>query len=1352
MLKLNVVRSATLYFFGILVLHSVYAEDYVTTDASSNMSAHHHNVHAEAAHGHSSIIVTLMYPIVILTLGAFVEHFFSESAIPYTVIIFLVGATFGIIQLSIEGPIEETNCTRLNTSACIFGDLSVSANEVAGIDPHFMLNLFLPILIFESAFSVEWHVFKNVMGYAALLAGPGLVISSALTAVWVIYCRYNTETIGTNWGDSERRWAMGLLFGAIASATDPVAVVSVLKTVGAAPHLSITIEGESLLNDGVAVVAFYVLFDSVRYGIPTNGVDVTVTFLEMAGLGILWGLFMGMIFTSWISVAYDQALVEITATVMAAYLTFFIGEEYFHVSGVLAVVALGIYFSAVGHYSITPRVHHELHGLWQWLGFLANTLIFGITGLLITRPTIEMVNESADAYLALVFNCFMLNVALFFIRAFIFLICYPVLHYCGSSKRYKMDWRDCFVSAWGALRGAVGLALAMVVSLDARHREVNADPCTFKYDNETKLYDITDNGICGGISLNNTADTIAYKRFSEHLLIGVASIVVFTLLFNSTTIKPLMNCLKMNSLSSVQIKLFELAMEKIDESAMNEISVLQADHSLQGVEWDIVKDARYKVTHRNELMMSAGLVKKLREMRRSALMKTTDAKLEARRRFLAACMSAYHSQNEKAVLSGRSLRILTEANATAVDHDCNLEIEWTQVVKSVPFLRLAEYMQNINSREELFNVSCAQMCKLLFTRKVHIFLFLLHLKTRRNKCLNWIVGRFVVSSIGRACDTASAFMDARDEAITLLSNYLQQPQHSTFYAAAQADMAKAYQAVLCCQRFFPDIVRSAETNRATRIILHHQKEQTSNLVHEGVLDRNLGMKVVHSLDKRIQRVMLKQRLCPKLSPTKKHVLLNQIQWLDKLSAKVMLELEKVTITNEFKVDEIILDFGIRPEYIYIISQGTVNIHMGQSAKQIKSTMSLHWQSQSDSPNSKSRKTSKSKKTAVFPMGRIPEDEVNMAGGANQITGLPSTTSTNKHNDLKRRPSSKHEITENERRKTLIASASSRDFLLGKFDVPVLQLHAGASIGELAWINEMKGQMSKTKFCAVASSTTVDVIAIPIDFVKNNTEIQQNMWMTTGRKIVETILRKQSRFRAWPKQQLVREVAKWNIEKTATLASSNHYTAVSFCMPIVLMHGTAFKLKHKSLSKATKALVDISDADVDCKSTEHNDGLADFHVILTEKELNQQTKAGNLICHFEGPKYLRPHVSDERLDDPSQSAVTWYLRSDSWVCFNDHTRFEYITRAGQSASEQNVYSNMRSVFRKLMIGSKAMDERAIEIAHCGSIDQPAENLSTGRLGSRKVDRQQTQFDNYQSSRNSEQGETGKYSDDSIQDIE
>lgn len=131
------------------------------------------------------------------------RHILKRTPIPYTVILIVVGLGFG----------AATNVEALSFLRDFTG--------VANMDPHLMLSVFLPTLIFESAFVMDVHTFKKTMGQAIILAGPGLIFCTFLTALMARYI------FTYNWS-----WVTALLFGSLLSATDPVAVVALLKDLG----------------------------------------------------------------------------------------------------------------------------------------------------------------------------------------------------------------------------------------------------------------------------------------------------------------------------------------------------------------------------------------------------------------------------------------------------------------------------------------------------------------------------------------------------------------------------------------------------------------------------------------------------------------------------------------------------------------------------------------------------------------------------------------------------------------------------------------------------------------------------------------------------------------------------------------------------------------------------------------------------------------------------------------------------------------------------------------------------------------------------------------------------------------
>ncbi|MCP4578823.1 MAG: hypothetical protein GY846_21300, partial [Deltaproteobacteria bacterium] len=161
-------------------------------------------------------------------------------------------------------------------------------------------------------------------------------------------------------------WVTALVFGSLISATDPVAVVAILKELGVSKRLGTLIEGESLLNDGTAIVFFTVLFSVMKHG--TGGLvasDVILKFLWVVTGGLATGFILSWIFSIWIGRTFNDPLIEISLTVVLGYLCMLIAEGMLQVSGVMALVVAGLYMGSVGRTRISPEVFHFLHHFWE---------------------------------------------------------------------------------------------------------------------------------------------------------------------------------------------------------------------------------------------------------------------------------------------------------------------------------------------------------------------------------------------------------------------------------------------------------------------------------------------------------------------------------------------------------------------------------------------------------------------------------------------------------------------------------------------------------------------------------------------------------------------------------------------------------------------------------------------------------------------------------------------------------------------------------------------------------------------------------------------------------------------------
>lgn len=390
---------------------------------------------------HSTGLAILLFVIFALFVGALLKTFMRNSRIPYTIVLLLVGiAVGGMYQVGF-----------FDTDTMI----SEMFTQVGHIDPHLILFLFLPTLIFESAYSMEPHLFFRIAPQITLLAIVGLIISMVLSAFAVSWLLH---------------WGMGvaLLFGALISATDPVSVVALLKEKSSRKRLETLIEGESLLNDGTAIV-FFSLFYGFALGTTTevNALSVVGEFVWVVSAGLFIGLTIGWIILWIIGRILNQPLIEITLSIVAAYVTFILAES-LHVSGVVALVALALMFSTIGRTRISPEISHFLHQFWEMMTYMANTLIFLIVGIIIITHTTF---DSAELWIILG----LLYILLTLIRAITVLMLMPILTHIGVGiTRQKAT-----VLVWGGLRGAVSLSLALSLAQDSSMPELLREQILF---------------------------------------------------------------------------------------------------------------------------------------------------------------------------------------------------------------------------------------------------------------------------------------------------------------------------------------------------------------------------------------------------------------------------------------------------------------------------------------------------------------------------------------------------------------------------------------------------------------------------------------------------------------------------------------------------------------------------------------------------------------------------------------------------------------------------------------------------------------------------------------------------------
>lgn len=324
-------------------------------------------------------------------------------------------------------------------------------------DPHLMLAIFVPPLIYESTFNIDYHVIKKYMCHILFLTLPGVLFSTCLTGLTIKLFKFG-----------EFDWTTSFLLGSILSATDPIAVVNILKSMGVSHRLLILIEGESLLNDGTA----YCLFVIIKHGISH---EITVGFIlgEFSLLtfgGVVVGLLTGILFNEITKRIFNNKDVELSISFVSCYTTFYISENLIHSSGILSIVAHGLYISYTGRTGFSPNIKETLEHIWSFISSIINNIIFVLAGLII------FLNVSYDNILAI---DFLLLIVLYIAISIIRFILVGCLYMWFKNIGYGLTKHDVIILSLSGLRGEITLLLSLIVKLEFEIPEVVKDKICF---------------------------------------------------------------------------------------------------------------------------------------------------------------------------------------------------------------------------------------------------------------------------------------------------------------------------------------------------------------------------------------------------------------------------------------------------------------------------------------------------------------------------------------------------------------------------------------------------------------------------------------------------------------------------------------------------------------------------------------------------------------------------------------------------------------------------------------------------------------------------------------------------------
>ncbi|HWP98178.1 MAG TPA: Na+/H+ antiporter [Syntrophomonadaceae bacterium] len=303
------------------------------------------------------------------------------------------------------------------------------------LDPHILFAIFLPPLLFEAAINMRVSLLAANWKPVSIYALIGTLLATMVTA-WLAYRLLGLPL------------EAALVFGALISPTDPISVIAIFRESGVGRNLSMIMEGESVFNDGVAIVLFTLLvsFAAGQDTTPLNGVS---SFLTVVAGGAALGGAIGLI-ASRVTQEFDDHLLEIMLTTVVVFASY-LSAEWLHASGVIAVVAAGLVMGSYGmQKEMSANTRLAVNSFWEYAAFAVNSMVFLLVGFEVTLVNLWPL-------LPMILAGFLIVLAG---RAIAIYGLSPMVKFSGYHVPVK--WQHMLF--WGGLRGAIPMALAL--SLD----------------------------------------------------------------------------------------------------------------------------------------------------------------------------------------------------------------------------------------------------------------------------------------------------------------------------------------------------------------------------------------------------------------------------------------------------------------------------------------------------------------------------------------------------------------------------------------------------------------------------------------------------------------------------------------------------------------------------------------------------------------------------------------------------------------------------------------------------------------------------------------------------------------------
>jgi len=684
------------------------------------------------------------------------------------------------------------------------------------LTPEIVLFIFLPALIFESAFNLNARQLLRDLPPVLTLAIPALLISTGIIGVslWLV--------LGID-------LSLALLFGALISATDPVAVIALFKELGAPERLTILVEGESLLNDATAIVVFNIILGLIisgTFAFSDVGLAV-VEFLRVFLGGALIGFVLGFAISELFYRFFTGLSAFMIMSIVVAYASFAIAENHhIHVSGVMAVVSSAITIGALWVTRISQAHTHVVKETWEVIALVSNSLLFLLVGLSVD---INGLLARVDIIVIVIFFVLLA-------RATVVYSLVPVTIKFFSLPHVTLGERH--VMWWGGLKGGLAIAIVLSIPLDLPGRQL--------------LLDLT---------------------------LGV---VMFSLLFNAPTVRPLIQ---------------KLGIDKLTDDELAELK-----HGLE--------HAGSKSSSILKRFYKNGLVSRSTEQ---LIQKKTEELFSSDSPALAKEQGTRH-------LHLTALR--SEEDVLKYLHDIGLINHYT-------FLDIRNNIQRDRER-----ILAGQEAGQSSEHSEHTSLFLrlenMLLKSlREHDSVAWLLSRYQNTRLAQRMQRDIVGVSICSAVLEMLETHveLEVDQREKVAEIYKERLTRRKSRLRSIVEDFPDFYKRFENTLFTQVALTAANFHIEESHHHG----EIGAKVLSQIERKIHHEILTLPAITDSAPKfNTSDLIGTVPLLNGLSPHVLEQLAAHAKQVTFLADDIVIGEGERGDALYIITHGVVSVIKGEN--------------------------------------------------------------------------------------------------------------------------------------------------------------------------------------------------------------------------------------------------------------------------------------------------------------------------------------------------------------------------------------------------------------------------------------